>query len=96
MRCLVEGCLSAPLRNAVTLTAHLKLKHQMTREEYVEAYGELVPMTEEEQAEPVEVHCEVEGCDTVYSTATGHRWPHMAMVSHMRGRHLDPDWRPGV
>lgn len=93
-RCLA-GCTSAPLKNYITLTSHLRLIHDgMTLDEYVAKYGELVPL-EPEDMEPVEVRCEIQDCDQAYSTATGTRWPQQAMVSHMRGRH-GLKWKPGM
>jgi hypothetical protein len=60
----------------------------MTLDEYQERYGELVPLTAEEKAQlVVEVRCEVDGCDQVYSTALGNRYPQSALTSHMWGRH---------
>lgn len=88
-------CVAAPLKNATTLEVHLRRLHDVASlEEYVERFGQLVPLTPEEAAEPVDVECEIEGCGQVYSTALGNRWPQMAMVSHMRGRH-GISWRPG-
>lgn len=89
------GCDAAPLKNATTFEVHLRKLHGMTLDDYVSRYGDLVPLTAEEQAElVVEVECEVEGCGTAYSTARGNRWPQQAMISHMRGRH-GLNWRPG-
>lgn len=91
-RCLA-GCTSAPLKNYITLTTHLHKIHDLTLPEYIAEHGELVPL-EPHEMEPVEVRCELQGCDQTYSTATGTRWPQQAMVSHMRGRH-GLKWKPG-
>lgn len=92
-RCLA-GCAATPLKNSDTLRQHLALVHDgLTLDEYVDRYGELVPLTPEEQAEVIEVRCEVEGCDRVYSTALGNRWPQQAMVSHLWGTH-GIKWKP--
>lgn len=90
------GCASAPLKSQTTLTQHLLNIHDgMTMEEYVEQHGEPVPLTPEEVAElVVEARCPEQGCDTVYSTARGHRWPQAALISHMWGHH-GIKWKPG-
>ena len=87
-RCLVDGCRSAPLKHSGTLWQHVRGMHDMTLSEYKKLYGDPVPLTPEELAAlVVEVRCEVDGCDQVYSTALGHRFPQSALVSHMWGRH---------
>jgi hypothetical protein len=87
-RCLVDGCVASPLKHRGTLWQHLRAQHGMTLDEYQERYGELVPLTAEEKAQlVVEVRCEVDGCDQVYSTALGNRYPQSALTSHMWGRH---------
>jgi hypothetical protein len=87
-RCLVPDCLSTPLKHRGTLWQHVRGVHEITLDEYVERYGEPTPLTPEELAAlVVEAHCPVEGCDTVYSTADGYRWPQMALVSHTWGHH---------
>lgn len=87
-RCLVDGCQSAPLKHRGTLWQHLRGQHMMTMDQYKKLYGDPVPLTPEELAElVVEARCEVDGCDQVYSTALGHRFPQSALVSHMWGRH---------
>lgn len=82
------GCIAGPLKNRTTLQQHLIGLHDgMTLAEYVEQYGELVPLTTEELADlDVEVSCP-EGCGQVYSTARGNRYPQIAMQSHMWGHH---------
>lgn len=88
------GCVSGLLKNLTTLDAHLKGIHGMTRAEYIELYGEPVPLTPEEQeALVVEVACQVKGCGKIYSTALGHRWPQQALRGHMWGVHAIR-WRP--
>jgi hypothetical protein len=86
-------CPSPPLKSAATLETHLRLIHEITLEEYVEEHG-LVTATQEELDEPVTYECTEKGCDQVYSTQYGHRWPHTAMITHMRSTHA-LNWRPG-
>jgi hypothetical protein len=92
-RCQVETCVSAPLKHLASFRIHVERLHKMGLPEYTERYGEPTPLDPEEALEVVEVRCEIGDCDQSYSTATT-RWPQMAMVSHMRGRH-GLDWRPG-
>ena len=93
-KCLVEGCIATPLKHRGTLWQHLRGVHETTLDAYEEKYGELVPLTREEQAEVViEVSCEVAGCNQAYSTALGNRWPQQAMISHMWGHH-SIKWKP--
>lgn len=94
-RCQVRGCDVHPLKHRSSFTQHLRIYHELTLAQYVMEYGELVPMTTEEQRTLV-VTASCDECDQEYSTATGTRWPHQALVSHMRGRHalkLFPDGR---
>lgn len=97
-KCQVPGCTSAPLRHGSTFWQHLRGIHQLTMGEYREKYGDPEPLTEEEMAAiVVEAHCPVDGCDKMYSTELGNRWPNGAMTSHLRGRHgLKPDGRTPV
>jgi len=89
------GCNAAPLKTAFTLEQHLRRLHDMTLEEYVAQYGELVELTADEQESlVVEVRCDHEDCDQLYSTALGNRYPQQAMVAHMRGHHMTV-WKPG-
>lgn len=93
-QCQVPGCVTAPLKHRATLRQHVEGRlHGLNFEAYVEQYGEPVPLTPEEALEVVEIRCEIGDCQQSYSTATT-RWPQMAMVSHMRGRH-GLNWRPG-
>ena len=93
-RCVIPGCPGSVLKNAATLEQHLLRLHDMTLAAYAEAYG-LTPLTPEEaEAVVVEVRCEVNGCEQVYSTAQGFRWPHQAMRAHMWGHH-GIKWKPG-
>ncbi len=88
-KCQVDGCLSTPLRHRASLWTHVKLMHGLRMAEYVEAHGEPAPLTTEEveAASQVEIHCEITGCDQVYSTALGHRWPQSAYITHLRSTH---------
>lgn len=86
-QCQVPGCLAAPLKHRGTLWQHLRKIHEITLDEYLERYGELVPLTQE-QLDALVVEARCEECGKTYSTATGTRWPRQALVSHMRGRHL--------
>jgi hypothetical protein len=81
-KCLVPGCIAAPLKHRDGLGAHLHLFHDLSLADYVEQYGELEPVEEE----VVVVACPVEWCATEYSTPNT-RWPRQALVSHMRGVH---------
>lgn len=92
-KCRWPGCVAPVLKNGEILERHLRNLHQSTFMEYAKVYGSDVA-TPEELAEPVTIECPVEGCDQVYSTQFGNRWPHHAMTSHMRGRH-GLVWRPG-
>lgn len=87
-QCKIPGCTAVPLKQDKTLTQHVASFHGLTLAEYKEEYGPLVPMTKAELAALVnEVRCDEDGCDQVYSTATGTRFPRAALVSHMRGTH---------
>jgi hypothetical protein len=92
-RCQVDGCVAAPLKHRASFRVHIERLHHMRFQEYVDQFGEPVPLDPEEALGVVEIRCEIGDCDQSYSTATT-RWPQMAMVSHMRGRH-GLDWRPG-
>lgn len=81
-------CNNPPLKHAGTLTAHVQQQHAMTRAEYIKKHGPLVPLTPEEVAElVVEVTCGIGGCEQLYSTELGNRWPHQAMRAHQIARH---------
>lgn len=85
-RCLVDGCQGTPLKHRSTLWQHLTLVHSMSMEDYIEQYGQPVPMTPEEVAALViEIRCDL--CPKVYSTQLGHRWPRSAWIAHMWATH---------
>lgn len=95
-RCQIPDCPTPMLKHANSFEQHVQRVHQITLREYLDAHGELVPLTPEQVAQiVVEVRCEVPGCGQVYSTELGNRWPLGALNSHLRGRHgLKPDMTP--
>lgn len=89
------GCGSAPLKTAYTFEQHLRRVHDgMTLDEYTVEHGELVALTDEQMAGLV-IETQCDECGQTYSTAWGNRYPQLAMVTHMRGAHLQTGWRPG-
>lgn len=84
--CLVEGCVWPTLKHAGTLQQHVTNSHGVAYKDYLAQYGDPTPLTPE-QAAAIVITSTCPRCAKVYSTATGTKWPQVAMHAHYRGHH---------